>query len=297
VVRWRGLRIADDLPAGRGFGLYEFKMLELQTPGRLGGSTAVTVTTIAPSVELAPYLRRFEIVETGAPISRVLMPEPGLILGVRYAGASNVDGFPAPMAPAVLTGFRMKARGMATGSGGGVVVAKFTETGAAAFLDVPLHHLFGAILPLEELLPAPSVEQLVEAVRRASTAGERVAVVERFVRSRLRPRPDPVVVRAARTLRESREIARIAPLARDLGVSQDALEKRFRRQVGATPKQFASIVRFRRALALRRPGRDLGEVALEAGYYDQAHFSRDFRAVTGTAPGTLLSSDAYDPVS
>jgi len=82
-------------------------------------------------------------------------------------------------------------------------------------------------------------------------------------------------------------------LARDLGVSQEVLEKRFRRRVGATPKQFASILRFRRAIAVHRPGRDLGSLALEAGYYDQAHFNRQFRFVTGSAPGALLTSEEY----
>jgi AraC-like DNA-binding protein len=273
--------------------LYEFKMRELPPTIPRGATGAVTVTTIAPSPALRPYLRRFEIVETRAPISRVLFPETGLVLGVRFAGESAVDGSPVPTGAALLTGLRVKARRMETAGGSGVVVAKFTETGAAAFLDLPLHELFGAVVPLEELLSALAVERLVEEVRCASTSSERVAAMERFLASRLRPRPDPLVSRAARALRESRGSARIAPLARDLGVSQEVLEKRFRRQLGATPKQFASILRFRRAIEVHRSARDLGALAQEAGYYDQAHFNRQFRFVTGSAPGALLTSDEY----
>ena len=283
----------DDLSAPRDLGLYEIKMGLPQPlgPGVVTGE--VKVTTIAPGAALGPYLRRFEIVETRAPISRVLLPEPGLILGVRYAGASRVEGSAAPMGLAVLTGLRVKARQMATAPECGVVVAKFTETGAAAFLDLPLHNLFGAIVPLDELLPPLEVEQLVEDVRRASTATEKVMAMERFVSSRLRPRPDPLVLAATRVLRESRGCTRIAAVARELGVSQEVLEKRFRRHVGATPKQFASILRFRRAVAVHRQKQDLGQLALEAGYYDQAHFNRHFRTITGSAPGALLTSDAY----
>jgi AraC-like DNA-binding protein len=63
--------------------------------------------------------------------------------------------------------------------------------------------------------------------------------------------------------------------------------------VGATPKQLASILRFRRAVALHRPRTSLGELALEAGYYDQAHFTHEFRSITRSSPGALLSSAEY----
>jgi hypothetical protein len=145
--------------------LYEFKVRALRPSVRPGTSGAVTVTTVAPSAALGPYLRCFEIVETRAPISRVLLPETGLVLGVRYAGGSSVDGSSIPIGAAMLTGLRVKARRMVTEAGSGVVVAKFTETGAAALLDGSLHLLFGSVLRLEELLPGSVVERLVEEVR------------------------------------------------------------------------------------------------------------------------------------
>ena len=263
-------------------------------PSRQPAATpAVTVRALAPSAALAPYVRRLEIVETSAPMTRTLLPETGLILGVRYAGQSMVDGSAVPLAPAVLTGLRVKARRMETPPGGGVVVAKFTATGAAAFLDLPLHHLFGTIVPLEQLLPALEVERLVAEVCRASDVSQRVAALERFLVARLRPRLDRLVIEATRLLRLSPGDARIAAVARGLGVSQEVLEKRFRQQVGGTPKQFASILRFRRAVGAHRPERDLGRLALEAGYYDQAHFNRQFRAITGSSPRALLASEKY----
>ena len=78
---------------------------------------------------------------------------------------------------------------------------------------------------------------------------------------------------------------RVRTLAQDLGISQDALEKHFRRIVGATPKQFATIVRLRQAVEPSRQSPSLTALALDAGYYDQSHFIRDFRAITGDAPG------------
>ena len=56
---------------------------------------------------------------------------------------------------------------------------------------------------------------------------------------------------------------------------------------------FASPVRFRRAVEVHRSSRDLGTLALEAGYSDQAHFNRHFRFITGSAPGALMTSEEY----
>ncbi len=86
---------------------------------------------------------------------------------------------------------------------------------------------------------------------------------------------------------------RIAPLARSLDIGQDQLEKRFRRVVGASPKRLASILRLQRALRSFRSGVPLSELAPEAGYYDQAHLTREFRAATGAAPGTFFREVAH----
>ena len=64
----------------------------------------------------------------------------------------------------------------------------------------------------------------------------------------------------------------------------------FREHVGLPPKQLARIVRFHRAAKMVQPGR-MGcwtEIALKCGYYDQAHFNRDFREFAGATPGAYL---------
>lgn len=66
--------------------------------------------------------------------------------------------------------------------------------------------------------------------------------------------------------------------------SQDTIEKRFRRAVGMTPKHYARLSRLRYAAALFRPGMCFTDLALDAGYFDQSHFIRDVKAVTGETP-------------
>jgi AraC-like DNA-binding protein len=81
--------------------------------------------------------------------------------------------------------------------------------------------------------------------------------------------------------------APIGDLAQELGWSRRHLAARFRTELGMPPKAVARILRFERAVARLRAGDDLAELALDCGYYDQAHFNRDFRAFADATPTEL----------
>jgi len=80
----------------------------------------------------------------------------------------------------------------------------------------------------------------------------------------------------------------VTELARQAGVGRKHLATTFRAELGMAPKRFARLIRFDRLLrALRSGGRDWTCAALEHGYYDQAHFVREFRAFTCLTAGEL----------
>ena len=86
---------------------------------------------------------------------------------------------------------------------------------------------------------------------------------------------------------------RINDLITGLFISRDPFEKRFRRIVGTTPKQFSTIVRLRTLIEQHLPDQPLTEVAYKAGYFDQAHFIKDFKAFTGEVPHLFFKAGAY----
>lgn len=252
----------------------------------------------APSPALAGLVRIHELVEAAGELERTLVPEPAVILAFRYAGAAWLaEGGGARRVPeAAVTGLHLRARRMRTAAGGGVVVTKLEAAAAGAFLDGPPALLSGEPLALEALVPPAEVDRALREVRAAGDAAGRVAAVERFLARRLARRawrPDPGVEAAIRAILADPGGVRVAALAAALGLSVDGLERRFRRRVGASPKQLASIVRLRRAVAAAGARPALGALAAGAGYYDQAHLGRQFVARLGAAPGAFLRRAEY----
>lgn len=91
--------------------------------------------------------------------------------------------------------------------------------------------------------------------------------------------------RAARLLEEGE--TRVGHVAARLGITDRHLRRTFTRQIGVGPKEYTRAVRLQRALRLATCSNDWGRVALDAGYYDQAHLVADFRQLTGVTPGTF----------
>jgi AraC-like DNA-binding protein len=81
----------------------------------------------------------------------------------------------------------------------------------------------------------------------------------------------------------------VRELADDVGWSTRHLAQRFQEEVGLSPKAAARVIRFDR-LRRRLPG-PLLELALEHGYYDQAHLTREFRELAGCSPTTWMREE------
>ena len=132
---------------------------------------------------------------------------------------------------------------------------------------------------------------LRDAVLSAVDFPTRVAAAQQCIGKMLDGRP-PVdgVDRASRLLVSSRGRARIDVLADCAGLSLRQFQRQFTRQVGLSPKLYARTVRFESALTARRrsPARSWTDIVHEAGYFDQAHFVRECRALTGAPPSHFI---------
>ena len=86
-------------------------------------------------------------------------------------------------------------------------------------------------------------------------------------------------------------MATISGVIDRIGLSQRRFIELFRDQIGLTPKAFCRVRRFQRVLESvhRKPAVDWAQVALDGGYYDQAHFIHDFQNFSGMTPAMYLA--------
>jgi AraC-like DNA-binding protein len=119
------------------------------------------------------------------------------------------------------------------------------------------------------------------------------ALLDGYLSRRLANAPEvrPEIVWAMGQLRRSGGTIGIGDLAAEIGCSRKRLIALFRDQVGQTPKTVARILRFNRVVKLLAADNAMGwaELAYDAGYYDQAHFNRDFRDFAGCTPSDYLA--------
>lgn len=255
------------------------------------GDPRVRATAFTPSAALRPYVRRLLVIENLVQRTGTLLPDSGLVAGFRFQGDCATDG--ATALRAVVTGLRDTPRTLSHPAGSGTILAMFTPTGAAAFVREPLENLFNATMPMEYEVRRSQLDLVEEQLAEAPEHAVRARRLEQFLLGQLRGRRfDRDVAAAVAQIQRMKGSLRIRDLAHSSGLSQSALERRFRKGVGASPKKFANIVRMRHAVRLHTSGASLTEVAYAAGYADQPHFIKDFKRFSGAAPEAFFQNQS-----
>jgi AraC-like DNA-binding protein len=180
-----------------------------------------------------------------------------------------------------------------------VLGVRLSPSGAFALLRGALIDLTALTVDLHDALgrSAAELETRLHGCRDGAAAVRTAAAwaSERIARG---SDPDPTVARAVAMIVADGGTQSMAMLDAWQGHSRTRFTAAFRDRVGATPKRFARIVRFDRALRAIAAGRQaLGEIALATGYYDQAHFTAEFREHAGLTPRAYLAALRYPAVT
>jgi AraC-like DNA-binding protein len=129
---------------------------------------------------------------------------------------------------------------------------------------------------------------LQEQILNDADNASRIKRIELFLLKRWRGFSyESVAVQAAiQHIHQTRGATTVQELTQQLSVTERSLERRFDKVVGIRPKQFARIIRLQHCLKIHRenPALTLTELAYSTGYYDQAHFIREFTNLVGITP-------------
>jgi transcriptional regulator GlxA family with amidase domain len=174
-----------------------------------------------------------------------------------------------------------------------IVGVRLRPEAASSVLGIPAHALRDLALDVDELW-GHRARALAERVALANSAEAAAAQLERAVAERVAgaPVPDPVVAQAVRRLMSGRH-AGVAKTAAALNISERQFRRRFETATGLAPTTLHRILRFQRFLALAwacpQTSGHVGQLAVEAGYADQAHLSREAACLEGRSPRSFLS--------
>ena len=236
------------------------------------------VTRTRPGPDLAELVEHFWTVSWDLrgrdPHTQHTLPHPSVHL-VAERDRSGVMG--------VLTGRfsrRLEGEGRAFG-------IRFRPAGFHPFLGAPVAGLTDRRVAVAEVF-GPAGDRLVAELLAADGEARLVAVAEAFLLARP-PAPDPNVPLVNRVVDQvvaDRDVTRVADVTDRTGMGTRRLQRLFATYTGVTPKWV--IQRSRLHEAVERLDHDnhidLGFLARDLGYFDQAHFARDFRAAVGHPP-------------
>jgi len=174
-----------------------------------------------------------------------------------------------------------KARIVTLGPGVCFVGVRLRAGVAGAVLRVPASELCDCTADAAEVLGYEVAAPLLEAL---AAGVDPHALLLRAVQERGVHEPDPLIGAAVAALGRPR--ARVSAVAAELGVSARQLQRVVSAGAGYGPKLLARVLRFRRLQALAPA--PLVELALEAGYADQAHMTAEVRLLAGLSPVRFL---------
>jgi AraC-like DNA-binding protein len=176
----------------------------------------------------------------------------------------------------------------------GFIAARFTATGAYRFFSKSLKSISNMEIALNYVWKAFAPE-LENKISKAKDMNERSRILQSFLYAILcktQVEAAPVVECCLKEIQLAKGLISVEDLSYKTGVSNRQLLRQFDHFVGLSPKEFARITKFLHSLntLAKRPADSLTSIAYQSGYYDQAHFIRDFKEYSGLTPGEYLQS-------
>jgi AraC-like DNA-binding protein len=255
-------------------------------------------TARRPAQPLRPFIARYAGFTTQSATSETHAGLPSRHLHVIIGLTRPVDVVQMPSAqqrPAAFTALigGLHDTPVLVGNGGSCAGLHLflTPLGVRSLVGVPSAALAGRVVDLLDVWK-PAAE-LVERLMPSTTWEQCFAILDQIFLRALRPvSPPPAIASSWRRLARAHGCLSIRELAREVGWSRRHLTERFNAELGVTPKTAARILRFERACRTIMDSRpSLADTASSCGFQDQAHMTREWRALAGCTPKAWIARE------
>lgn len=230
----------------------------------------------------------------GQVYSKDLMPRLGASMifnfkELRTKSGRNFDN--------AVIGFRNEPFGIeARGNEVDCFIIIFSSYGLSRFTETPQDQLTNRIVA-GELVLSSDIHDLQDQLYQAYHFSQRVKFVEKYLLKKLRfpTKTNDIVFHSATILKEKIESVSPGKLKKEAPLSPRQLERQFKSLIGVNMQTFIRICRFDTAknLLINSYSSTLTETGYSAGYYDQAHFSKEFKILSNLNPKNFLQRSPF----
>lgn len=255
-----------------------------------------------PHPALIPYIECYWMLQSHqqAPVETQVLPADGRVelmfsfaAGSHRSAADGSDECEVRSYSFVLgarsQGYRVEHFGSPS-----YVAVRFKTGGLSAFSRLPLAELTDIYVDLDCIWDAQTVRKAEEQLATAPSPEHQAAILDRLLLARLSP-PDHLerLLYTVFMIETQQAVLTMPELAGNINLSQKHFERLFARYIGFRPSLFARVARFQQAMYSTQSHLNrftLGQVAAHLGYYDQAHFTKDFKRFSGLNPNLFFAT-------
>jgi len=173
-----------------------------------------------------------------------------------------------------------------------MVGIRFRPGGAYPFFRFPISELSESVTELD-LIWGRLVDEIRDELAAIESPDDRLLRLESFLLRQVQRslEPNRLIAFAVNQLQHSPQFLAIRDLASTIGITQKHLISQFEKVVGLRPKSFARVCKFQKVVNLieQKDQIEWSTLALDCGYYDQAHFIREFQSFSGLNPSTYVT--------
>ena len=242
------------------------------------------ILTIHP--QLLPYIQCYVLISgKGAVPAKKIYPKTGATVFLDFNGwfSNGKDYFNKGLSGLHETAYHATAFASTTDR----LMIWFTPFGLSRFTNIPANTLTNQIVELNAVF-GKAANYMYEFTGNTTSLIQRIGWIEKFLMHHFR---EPTTIEksifyVANQLNETKGNISFDLIRAGIPLSTRQLERKFKALIGVDIQTFIRLCRFdfAKTLLLKQPSLKLTEIGQEAQYYDQSHFIRDFKTITGTTP-------------
>jgi len=258
---------------------------------------AMKISNLKPNKVLRKYISRYWIWEDERDLPK-LLPGTGteMMFHFHQPFVGMHKGKPCEMPPCHIIAPRNDFFNLKPGNRVGFIAVRFRAGAFRHFCRESSTNLIDSFIDISDLWGKDGAD-FGQRVLENRNIEERIHTIERFLMAFLEKhqKPEQWMDMAVEKLLYQYNTVKLAELSRDFFISERQLQRKFKECVGISPKAFQRNSRFEAVMKqlLLNKRKDYVTVALDNGYYDQAHFIKEFHRYAGQQPSSFLQNENF----